>query len=69
MEPLKGIKTKPAETPVPLSTVVFKTTVIDHSTISPMPDCLESGCKGTEFFRNEQIFKQLFYFYLEKRSN
>jgi hypothetical protein len=54
---------------VPLSTVVFKTTVIDHSTISPMFDCLESGCKGTEFFRNEQIFKQLFYFYLEKRSN
>ena len=25
------------EPPVPLGTVVFKTTVIDHSTISPVP--------------------------------
>ena len=33
------------EPPVPLSTVVFKTTVIDHSTILPV---LESGCKGTK---------------------
>ena len=31
------------EPPVPLSTTVFKTVVIDHSTISPV---LESGCKG-----------------------
>ena len=38
------------EPPVPLGTVVFKTTVIDHSTISPVLRCLESGCKGTEFF-------------------
>ena len=36
------------EPPVPLGTVVFKTTVIDHSTISPVPDVLESGCKGTK---------------------
>ena len=35
------------EPPVPLGTVVFKTTVIDHSTISPV-------------FRIEQIFRQLF---------
>ena len=37
------------EPPVPLGTVVFKTTVIDHSTISPMLDRLKSGCKGTIF--------------------
>ena len=35
------------EPPVPLGTVVFKTTVIDHSTISPEGDFLEIGCKGT----------------------
>ena len=35
------------EPPVPLSTTVFKTVVIDHSTISPVPDILESGCKGS----------------------
>ena len=29
------------EPPVPLGTVVFKTTVIDHSTISPVLVCLE----------------------------
>ena len=52
------------EPPVPLSTVVFKTTVIDHSTISPVLFCLESGCKGTEFFWNKQIFRQLFIKYL-----
>ena len=46
------------EPPVPLGTVVFKTTVIDHSTISPVPDVLESGCKGTSFFANQQIFRQ-----------
>ena len=36
------------EPPVPLGTVVFKTTVIDHSTISPEGDFLEIGCKGTD---------------------
>ena len=54
------------EPPVPLSTVVFKTTVIDHSTISPVPLCLESGCKGTCFFGIEQIFRQLFAYKNEK---
>ena len=38
---------KKEPTPVPLGTVVFKTTVIDHSTISPEGDFLEIGCKGT----------------------
>ena len=52
------------EPPVPLSTVVFKTTVIDHSTISPVLRLLESGCKGTEFFRIIQILSQLFIIYL-----
>ena len=52
------------EPPVPLGTVVFKTTVIDHSTISPVLDCLKSGCKGTDILRTEQIFRQLFIKYL-----
>ena len=56
------------EPPVPLGTVVFKTTVIDHSTISPVLYYLESGCKGTDYFGNEQIFRQLFKKYLENRS-
>ena len=39
------------EPPVPLSTTVFKTVVIDHSTI--LPDVLpESRCKGTQ--KNEE---------------
>ena len=37
------------EPPVPLSTVVFKTTVIDHSTILPVLSLSKSGCKGTYF--------------------
>ena len=45
------------EPPVPLGTVVFKTTVIDHSTISP---CLESGCKGNKFSAINQILNELF---------
>ena len=56
------------EPPVPLGTVVFKTTVIDHSTISPVLVCLKSGCKGNAFFGIEQIFRQLFIKYLENRS-
>ena len=36
------------EPPVPLSTTVFKTVVIDHSTISPVLRLPESGCKGTK---------------------
>ena len=47
------------EPPVPLGTVVFKTTVIDHSTISPS-DCLESGCKGNKFSAINQILNELF---------
>ena len=42
------------EPPVPLGTVVFKTTVIDHSTISP------SGCKGNKFSAINQILNELF---------
>ena len=56
------------EPPVPLGTVVFKTTVIDHSTISPVLVCLKSGCKGSAFLGIEQIFRQLFINYLENRS-
>ena len=48
------------EPPVPLSTTVFKTVVIDHSTISPRL-CLGSSlpqkrCKGTGLFSFIQIF-------------
>ena len=59
------------EPPAPLSAAVFKTAVIDHSTISPeglkvcfltdfVSDSLEIGCKGSGFSSNEQIFWQLF---------
>ena len=37
------------EPPVPLGTVVFKTTVIDHSTISPVGICLKAGAKVHRF--------------------
>ena len=44
------------EPPVPLSTTVFKTVVIDHSTISPVfvasVRCLKSECKGS--IKNEE---------------
>ena len=42
-----GAEREGFEPPVPLGTVVFKTTVIDHSTISPV-NFLEIGCKGTK---------------------
>ena len=48
------------EPPVPLSTAVFKTAVIDHSTISPVLELLQSGCKGTGIFLILQIFRILF---------
>ena len=37
------------EPPVPLGTVVFKTTVIDHSTISPVLVCPKAGAKVQVF--------------------
>ena len=37
------------EPPVPLSTAVFKTAVIDHSTISPVLVSLKSGAKVMVF--------------------
>ena len=37
------------EPPVPLGTVVFKTTVIDHSTISPVLVCPKAGAKVVFF--------------------
>ena len=33
------------EPPVPLSTTVFKTVVIDHSTISPVLEASKAGAK------------------------
>ena len=38
------------EPPVPLGTVVFKTTVIDHSTISPVLVVSKAGAKLLLFF-------------------
>ena len=60
------------EPPVPLSTTVFKTVVIDHSTISPLRarrgnivltslQCLNCGCKGNDFFSFHQIFLLFFF--------
>ena len=60
------------EPPVPLGTAVFKTAVIDHSTISPISFAKEcvctpvrhvflSVCKGTVFFVVCKIFLQFFH--------
>ena len=52
------------EPPVPLSTAVFKTAVIDHSTISP--NFFSEGlsfrlrCKGTTFFCMCKLFSYFF---------
>ena len=52
------------EPPVPLSTTVFKTVVIDHSTISPFVGkasfVFKSECKGKQFFSFLQIFCHFF---------
>ena len=48
------------EPPVPLSTTVFKTVVIDHSTISPCSPgstLPEKRCKGTALTALFQISK------------
>ena len=55
------------EPPVPLGTTVFKTVVIDHSTISPCKMTslvFLSGCKGTTIFLFCQIFVKLFLIFL-----
>ena len=57
------------EPPVPLGTTVFKTVVIDHSTISPCKMTslvFLSGCKGTTIFLFCQIFVKLFLIFLQK---
>ena len=52
------------EPPVPLSTTVFKTVVIDHSTISPFVGktsfVFKSECKGSQIFLYGQIFCDIF---------
>ena len=63
------------EPPVPLSTTVFKTVVIDHSTISPVVGktsfVFKSECKGSQIFSYGQIFLRYFcicaVFHLVKR--
>ena len=58
------------EPPVPLGTTVFKTVVIDHSTISPCKMTslvFLSGCKGTTIFSFCQIFMKLFLIFLKKK--
>ena len=52
------------EPPVPLSTTVFKTVVIDHSTISPKDkNSFKSKfkCKGNAFLWSSQIFHRLLF--------
>ena len=55
------------EPPAPLSAAVFKTAVIDHSTISP--DVLrgrlsfQKRCKGTIFYFNLQVFCYFFLYF------
>ena len=49
------------EPPVPFSTTVFKTVVIDHSTISPCMYCLDTcfgrkRCKGSAFLSRSKYF-------------
>ena len=44
------------EPPVPLGTVVFKTTVIDHSTISPVLVCPKAGAKVVVFLELNKFF-------------
>ena len=48
------------EPPVPLSTTVFKTVVIDHSTISPIQKnycfCLKASAKICVFFFSSKFF-------------
>ena len=40
------------EPPAPLSAAVFKTAVIDHSTISPSRYCLKAGAKVLRIIEN-----------------
>ena len=53
------------EPPVPRSTAVFKTAVIDHSTISPSGSFRVCGGKGTTFFGNKTLLRP--YFFEERR--
>ncbi len=48
------------EPPVPLSTTVFKTVVIDHSTISPCLNGLKAVAKLMSFLLSRKFF---FYFF------
>ena len=50
------------EPPVPLGTVVFKTTVIDHSTISPCPIVSKAGAKVRVFLEMNKFFGNFFSF-------
>ena len=47
------------EPPVPLSTTVFKTVVIDHSTISPLSErqslCSKASAKVISFFHSAKF--------------
>ena len=49
------------EPPVPRSTAVFKTAVIDHSTISPGGSFRVCGGKGTTFFANKTLPRTYFF--------
>ena len=58
------------EPPVPLSTAVFKTAVIDHSTISPFSRLtrwllVEKRCKDKGIFGYNKGKRHLFYIFLK----
>ena len=58
------------EPPVPLSTAVFKTAVIDHSTISPFSRLtrwllVEKRCKDKGIFGYNKGKRHLFYIFFE----
>ena len=60
--PVRSAEREGFEPPVPLSTTVFKTVVIDHSTISPIlcpgNSLPQKRCKGTWLFSFVQIFNE-----------
>ena len=64
------------EPPVPLSTTVFKTVVIDHSTISPLSRrqalCSKASAKVMSFSYSSKFFQRKFinirYFSIKRQS-
>ena len=56
------------EPPVPLGTVVFKTTVIDHSTISPVLVCPKAGAKVLKFYEPNKFLGNFLHIQVKIRT-